>query len=215
MLIPASRNVFSWSTPDPNDDWLMVGHLLLTDSAPILIDPPVVPGIVEALESLGGVSAIVLTTGDHVRGSEFFSRRFEVPVYAPFQTADDIDPSSFSRLKSMDGMLQYDGNSQLPGRMKAFPAKVGRGKSSPSISEMMILTGAGELLAGDIAMGSLEGSLLTRNEFFYDSPAGGDVAQCLNEIRKIILETGSRTLLSSHGCDITGKLQEKLEERYQ
>lgn len=47
MFQPVRKNVFRWSTPDPEDDWMVVGHAFLTDGGTVLIDLPLVPGLLK------------------------------------------------------------------------------------------------------------------------------------------------------------------------
>lgn len=213
MLFPVTRSVFRWSTPDPNDDWLMIGHLLLSDGHVILVDPPVVPGLLDAATNLGGLEAVILTTGDHVRGSLYYESHSDARVYIPHQTENDIDELSDIMRKNLKRSTVYSEGDDLPGGIKPFRAVVERRKSAPSINEMMLLTPNGELLAGDIAMGSPHGELLTRNEFFYTSPNQEDNAVCLKTIASVVRKSKAMTLLASHGHDLKDNLQQALSRK--
>lgn len=213
MFFPVSRTLFRWSTPDPGDDWMMVGHLLISKEGIILVDPPVVPGISDAIKLLGKPEAVILTTGDHIRGSAFFSSEFDIEMYFPAQSDEDIDPGAALHKHHLRNTTEFEEGDELPGGIRPFRASIPRGKTTPNINEAMLLTTGGELLTGDIAMGSVQGKLLTRDEFFYSNPDPDDNASCLRSIDKVIRSTGARTLLSSHGFDIQDKLQEALNEK--
>lgn len=213
MFFPVSRTIFRWSTPDPEDNWLMNGHLIISGENVILVDPPNVPGLTDAVSRLGKFESVILTTGDHIRGSDYFERRFNVQIYVPKQGEDEIDQTAASRIRNLKNLTMFDEGDKLPGGLTPLRAKVSRGKAAPSLDEVMLLTGTGELLAGDIAMGSWHGKLLTRNEFFYETPDPTDNSACLATIAKVIRSSGARTLLASHGSDILDNLQEALAEK--
>ena len=215
MLYPVSRSTFRWSTPDPNDNWLMIGHLLISGDEVILVDPPMVPGLTEAVSRLGKLESVILTTGDHIRGSVYLESRSGAHVYIPDQSENDIDEISSLMKKKLGKATEYKDGENLPGGVRSYRAVVERRRSAPSLNEMMLLTPRGELLAGDIAMGSANGELLTRNEFYYEAPEPEDNAICLKAIERIIRKTEARTLLSSHGYDLVHNLQQALSDKTQ
>src|SRR5215467_10149588 len=92
VLTPARDGAFRWSTPDPADDWMMVGHLFVRETGVVFVDPPLVPGLVEAARKFGKPEAIVLTTQNHTRGSNYISKKADVRVYLPEQIPDAVDP---------------------------------------------------------------------------------------------------------------------------
>ena len=49
------KGALRWSTPDPADDWMMVGHLFVRETGVVFVDPPLVPGLVEAAKRLGNL----------------------------------------------------------------------------------------------------------------------------------------------------------------
>ncbi len=215
MLTPVSRNIFSWSTPDPEAFWLMVGHLVLSEGSAILVDPPNVPGLVESVKRLAKPDAIILTTGDHLRGTDYLAGEFSAQVYLPKQEDSDIDEGTAMRIRRMKNVKFFDEGDDLPLGVRSFRARVEKGKSAPNLNEMLLLTNTGELLAGDIAMGSADGGLITRNEFFSRSgaPDPDDNSICFMTIRKVVERSGARSLLASHGFDILDNLQHALEVR--
>src|SRR5713101_8804456 len=83
MFTPIREGVFRWSTPDPADDWMMVGHLFVRETGVVLVDPPMVPGLLEAAVRLGKLEAVLLTEQNHTRASRFIAKRAGIPVYLP------------------------------------------------------------------------------------------------------------------------------------
>src|ERR1700758_5116812 len=101
MFTPIREGAFRWSTPDPADDWMMVGHLFVRESGVVFVDPPLVPGLVEAATRLGKPEAILLTTKNNVRGSNYISKRAGVPVYLPEQIPDSVDSIEAVKVKQL------------------------------------------------------------------------------------------------------------------
>lgn len=213
MLYPVSRTVFRWSTPDPDANWLMNGHLILSGENAILVDPPNIPCLAEAVARLGKFESVILTTGDHLRGSEYFESEFNARIFLPKQGKNEIDEGATLRISRLKNVTFFSEGDNLPGGIKAFRARVDAGKTAASLDEVMLLTETGELLAGDIAMGSMDGKLLTRNEFFYKSPDPMENAACLKAVGSVIRRSGAITLLSSHGFDILENLQSVLADK--
>ena len=213
MLFPVNRRFFRWSTPDPNDNWVMNGHLVLTENGVIMVDPPNVPGLIESVLRLGKLEAVILTTGDHIRGTEYISGITGAHVYIPKQEETDIDSASYSRLRQLRDATEFDQGESLPGGIRVFRARVDRGKNTPNVNEVMLLTGSGELLAGDLVMGASDGRLLTRTDFFFSSVDTGDFALEFDTISRVIGSSGAKTLLASHGFDIVENLQDALKKR--
>ena len=90
MLYPVTRRVFRWSTPDPEWYWNMVGHLIFSNEGIIMIDPPNVPGLIDALKRLGNIEAVILTTADHLRAAPYFSWAYGVDIYLPRQVGNHL-----------------------------------------------------------------------------------------------------------------------------
>ncbi|PSR33101.1 MAG: hypothetical protein C7B46_11475 [Sulfobacillus benefaciens] len=211
MFSPVQPKVWRWETPDPEDHWVMIGHLLQEGDHVVLVDPPMVPKLTEALMVLGGVSAIILTTHDHTRGARYVSEMFSCPVYVPVQAnAERIDQAGIKNT------LLYDETTLLPAGLKAYRCQVEppmwQDASHPYLDEMMLVTLTGAVACGDIVMGSADGRLWGCPEGFNNPADLQKVFASLNTFKRI-LPPSVDTLLSAHGIDIVGDLQSQLQQR--
>src|SRR5260370_444639 len=107
MFTPIREGVFRWSTPDPADDWMMVGHLLVRETGVVLVDPPMVPGLLEAAGRLGNLEAVLLTEQNHTRASRFIAKRAGIPVYLPETIPEAVEPSEAVKVKEIGDFEVY------------------------------------------------------------------------------------------------------------
>src|SRR5215467_14571411 len=145
MLEPIRNEAFRWSTPDPADDWMMVGHLFVRDSGVVFVDPPLVPGLVEAAGKLGKPEAVLLTTQNHTRGSNYISKKANIPVYLPEQIPDAVDSGELVKVKQFGNVQFYKVGSVLGFQAYKF------------VEDDALLTDQKELLVGDNAAGDGNG----------------------------------------------------------
>lgn len=214
MLYPVSRTVYRWQTPDPADDWMMVGHLVMRESKVVLVDPPLVPGLPEAVNRLGQPVAVLLTTIDHARAARYFSAEHNLKIYVPKQIeTTNLDPGKTLEHEEIQDFTAYDENTPLPGGLRAIRARVFAGNEKPRYDEMILLTQTGELLVGDLACGSKGGKFLVGPEMFNPSPGRIEVDACYQIMAALIGNSNAHTLLSSHWHDILGNLQEAVAQK--
>ena len=211
MLAPIREGAFRWSTPDPADDWIMVGHLFVRDTGVVLVDPPMVPGLLDDARKLGKLEAVLLTAQNHTRAAKFISKRTGVPVYLPESIPEAVEPWEAARVKEIGEFQTYKA-----GRVLGFQAhKFGE--------DYALLTDKDELLVGDNARGDHRGRVLIFPEWFklYSPgppyPAPEDISQGFRDsLRKqfkdMVKATGATSLLASHEYDIVGGLQEQAAE---
>jgi glyoxylase-like metal-dependent hydrolase (beta-lactamase superfamily II) len=204
-LIPVAAGVWRWTTPDPAEETMMVGHLLESDDGIVLIDPPVVPGITGWLRVLGGVTAIVLTTHDHTRGAFWLSERFGAPVYAPVQA--DSDVLQRARLGSA---VRYADGDLVPGGLTARRMRVmvpENDPHTPYLDEMMLMCDGGAIvLVGDVVSLSPAGELRGCPSEFSPTPDPAKVRASLQAFRATVPDSAT-TLLAPHGQDVVGTLR--------
>jgi len=206
MFTPIRDGVFSWSTPDPADDWMMVGHLFVRETGVVFVDPPMVPGLLQAAGRLGKPEAVLLTTQNHTRATGFMHKRAGIPAYLPEQDPNSIDPREVAKVKEIGGFETYK-----PGEILGFQAfKFG--------SENILLTEDKELLIGDIAMGDDEGNVVLWPDWYTPGPpyesyskelSDSDRKEIKEALKDLVKRTKATSLLASHGYDILGSLQAK------
>jgi hypothetical protein len=208
MFTPIRKGAFSWSTPDPADDWMMVGHLFVRETGIVFVDPPRVPGLVEAATKLGKPEAVLLTTQAHTRASNFISKRLGIPLYLPEQNQDAIDQWEIARVKAMKQFEVY-----RPGDVLGFEAHK-FGEDYALLSDNM------ELLIGDNAVGDSNGNVVLAPDWFPQGPPySGPEAysqrfrdSIKSAFKEIVKSTGATSLLASHGYDVIGNLQSRANE---
>lgn len=206
MFTSVREGVFRWSTPDPADDLMMVGHLFVRGTGVVLVDPPMVPGLLEAASRLGRLEAVLLTEQNHTRGARFIAKRAGIPVYLPETAPEAVEPWEAARVKQIGDFTVYK-----EGEVLGFQAhKFG--------DDYALLSDGDELLVGDNARGDAEGKVLIFPEWFQrytpgpPYPAPEDFPKEWREalkrrFKEIVRTTGATSLLASHDYDITGSLQ--------
>ena len=211
MFTSTREGAYRWSTPDPADDWMMVGHLFVRESGVVFVDPPMVPGLLEAAGRLGKLEAVLLTEQNHTRASRFIARRANVPVYLPETIADAVEPWEAARVKALGNFEVYKAGNVLG--FQAF--KFGE--------DYALLSDRKELLVGDNARGDAQGNVLIFPEWFnlytpgppYPNPEDfpkGWRDSLRKQFKDIVKTTGATSLLASHDYDIIGKLQAGADE---
>ena len=208
---PIREGVFRWSTPDPADDWTMVGHLFVRDTGVVFVDPPMVPGLLEAAGRLGKPEAVLLTEQNHTRAARFIAKRVGIPVYLPESIPEAVEPWEAERVKQMGDHEVYKA-----GNVLGFQAyKFGE--------DYALLTNGKELLVGDNARGDAKGNVLIFPEWFslytpgppYPAPedfSKGWRDSLRKQFKDLVKATGATSLLASHDYDIIGTLQERASE---
>jgi hypothetical protein len=198
------EGAFSWSTPDPADDWMMVGHLFIMDAGVVFVDPPLVPGFMDEAAKLGKPKAVILTTQNHTRATAFMRKRAGIPAYLPEQDPNSLDPRETAKVKDIGDFETYKA-----GKVLGFQAyKFG--------SEHFLLTEENELLAGDIATGDGKGNLVLWPDWYTPGPPyeayskelkDSDRQEIRESFKALVKKTGATCLFASHGHDIIGSLQ--------
>lgn len=210
VFFPITHEIWRWETPDPEDHWIMAGHLWLSGGKPILIDPPMQPPLPDALKILGGVQAVLLTTADHTRGARYLAEAFECPVYVPAQSVHA------AALGLGSCAVAYDESTLLPGNIHAVRCHVSQpmweSANNPYLDEMMLVLPNGAVAVGDIAMGATDGRLWVCPEGFNRVVEPAKAQASLRAFAQA-LPRDSRHLLASHGRDIIHAIATELALR--
>lgn len=208
MFAPASKNILRWSTPDPESDYMMHGHLLISDDGLIMVDPPLIPGLLEASSRLGKLKAVILTTLDHTRGSRYISEKTGATLMVPDQDENQVDPASVMELKRFKKPEKY-GEGNVLG-LKAYRLAF-QGDSTgrvPGMDEFALLTPGKELITGDIAVGTVDNRLSLAPEWYPLDPPLPPYQPVHKIFSEVVKKSGAVTLLASHGSNLYGILQE-------
>ena len=211
MLTPIRNGVFRWSTPDPADDWMMVGHLFVRETDIVFVDPPMVPGLLEAARRLGKPEAVLITEQNHTRGARFIAKRAGVQVYLPETIPDAVEPWEAARVNQLGKFEIYGAGDVLGFRAYKFG------------DDFALLSDGKELVVGDNARGDPNGRVLIFPEWFelytpgppYPAAAAFP-KEWRNSLRKqfkeIVRSSGATSLLAGHDFDIIGDLQARADE---
>ena len=211
MFTPIREGVFRWSTPDPADDWMMVGHLFVRETGVVLVDPPMVPGLLEAAGRLGKLEAVLLTEQNHTRASRFIAKRAGIPVYLPETIPEAVELSEAVKVKEIGDFEVYKTGSVLGFQAHKFG------------EDYALLSDGKELLVGDNARGDTKGNVLIFPESFslyspgppYPAPEAIPKSfrdSLRKKFKDIVKTTGAASLLASHDYDIIGSLQARASE---
>ena len=185
---------------------MMVGHLLVRPTGIVFVDPPLIPGLIDAATKLGTPEAVLLTTQNHTRAAAFMRKRAGIPAYLPEQDPNSLDPREAAKVKDLGEFQTYTGGEVLG--LHAY--KFG--------SEYALLTKEKELLFGDIAMGDDKGSVMLWPDWYSPGPpydsytkelADSDRMEIREGFKQLVRRTGATSLLASHGYDILGTLQSR------
>lgn len=205
MLTRIREGAFGWSTPDPADDWMMQGHLFVRETGVFFVDPPLVPGLLDAARKLGKPEAVLLTTQNHTRAAAFMRKRAGIPAYLPEQDPSTLDPREAVKVKDIGEFQIYKAGDVLGFKAIKFG------------TEHFLLTAEKELLCGDMATGDNDGNVVLWPDWYTHGPPYEVYSAELrdsdrNEIKEgfkaLVKRTGATSLLASHGHDIYGILQE-------
>src|SRR3989442_7266892 len=196
MFSLVRRDVFRWGTPDPEGDWIMVGHLFVRDSEIILIDPPLIPGLIESITRVGKPKAIILTSQNHTTGSKYIKEKTGATGYVPYQNPNAVEPQDALAVKEIGQFEKYN-----TGKLLGF-------EIFRDFNDFALLTDNKEIIISDNATGSPDGKLLVFPEYIPHDPPHPANATVRTEFKDLVKKTGAVTLLAGHGYNIYGNLQD-------
>lgn len=196
MFELARKDVLRFGTPDPEDDWTMFGHLLVGEGELVLVDPPLVPGLIKSMERIGRLKGIIITTGNHTRGAKYIAEKTGATIFLPDQDPEAVDPKGAIAIKNIGSHETY-GTGDLLG-LKAFKLT----------DEYALVTKKNEMIVGDSAIGTVNGKAILTPEWFPHEPRYPENQSVHKEFKKLVTNTRAKTLLASHGENIYGTLEE-------
>ncbi len=185
-------DVVFWHIEDDRlGGFISTAYGLRSEQGMVLIDPlPLEP---QALEALGRVAAIVLTSGSHQRSAWRLRGELEVPVWAP-ALAQELDEEPDER---------YGHSAIVPGDLVAFYTP-----GAGTTQHTLVLDDYVGFVP-DLVVNPPGGPLaLTPDEYVHDP-------KLARESVRLLLEQGLEILCPAHGLpivdDVHGALQEALE----
>ena len=209
MLTPVAKNVFKWKSNDPELGIEQVGHVLISSGSVAAIDPPMVPGLGDALKILGKPVAVIMTNFSHIRGSSALARVLGVDLYIPdLRGTDRRKPEDEIRLHHLEKAVKYGPSSKLPFALKPYNIRPESEKNLPFLDEM-VLHFEDMLVVGDSAWGS-DGKLVFFPGHIMPDLDGSKKDAVKKSLSKIVRETGAKSLLSGHQDDLIGSLQDQI-----
>lgn len=181
--------ILRWRTHDERIDWHSDAGAVVEGGRSVLIDP--LPLEEKALEALGTVEAICLTSAGHQRAAWSFRKRFGAKVYAPAR-AEGLDEEPDATF--------VDGGA-LPLGLKAIHA--------PAIHKagyaLLAKQGGGTLFCGDILV--LEGKdlMFVPDKYLEDRSLPRKTA-------RMLLDYNFSILFSAHGDPITSGAKDRIRK---
>lgn len=207
MFTPVRKNILRWGTPDPEGDWIMYGHLVFDGKKCTMVDPPLVPGLLDSVNRIGKLEAIILTTLDHTRGAKYISEKTGATLFIPPQDKSlAVDPEAVLAQKEIKDFQKYD-TKEIQG-LRPYRITVENKKTDkePWMDEFALLTDHKEMIAGDIAIGTSDGKIFLAPEWFPHDPPHQRYSPAEDIFSKIVRESGATSLLASHGENVYGTL---------
>ncbi len=196
MLIPVSRNIFRWRSNDPELGIDQYGTMLLKGDSIVIIDPPMVPGLVEAIKTLEKPECVIMTSPAHSRGSNILARRLGIELYIPEITENDEKEREIKSLH-LDWAKRYNEHTKLPIGIKPHHMRPMTENGDIVVDEME-LEFENFLILGDSAWG-VNGKI---NYFPANiMPDEGRTKETVNRkaLEALIKKTAAKSLISGHG----------------
>lgn len=206
MFVPSERDVYSWKVPDAEFGELMQGHLYLMQDEYLLIDPPLMPDLLEKLQVFGKCAGVVMLGPSHKRGVGLASAILQAPLNVP-EFASDIFSPEPANLKT------YKEGDVLPGGLKAVELQTDMGIfGEHKVHEMALLDGKGRVFIGDICHGYNGGELALAPEDIFPGYTDDQVKSSLRAIVEKI-PGNIKSGFFGHGDDIIGSFGSEIERR--
>lgn len=208
MFIPIEKDVYAWNVPDAEFGELMQGHICLQKDSYVLIDPPLMPDLLERSGAFGKCLGVIILSPSHKRGGIFASRMLGTSFYFPrFASSQPGAPSE------MDNLIQYEAGHELPGDLHALEIKTDIGIfGDHRVHEMALVDRKSRIFIADVCHGTRFGKLALAPEDILPSYRDEQVKSSMNAILKAV-PRGIVSGFFGHGKDITGDFSDLLKER--
>lgn len=206
MFIPSQKDVFSWKVPDPEFGEIMNGHLFIRPEGYLIMDPPMMPELLDKLRTFGKCLAVVTLSPSHLRGSGFASSILQAPSYVPEFATAALNSNS-------PNVVSYKEGDELPGGLKAVEIQTGIGIfGEHKVREMALLDNEGRVFIGDICHGYEKGQLALAPEDIFPGYTEMQVKSSLKAILEKV-PVDIKTGFFGHGDDLVGTFGQELQKR--
>lgn len=184
----------------------MQGHLYLIQDEYLLIDPPLMPDLLEKLQVFGKCAGVIMLGPSHKRGVGLASAVLQAPLYVPKFASGVFSPEP-ANLKT------YNEGDILPGGLKAVELQTDMGIfGDHKVHEMALLDGKGRAFIGDVCHGHNKGELALAPEDIFPGYTEEQVKSSLRAIlAKIPLDIKSGFF--GHGDDLVGSFGSEIGRR--
>ena len=181
-----TSQLYEWSQYQPDRQMDFNGHFVLpsANEPGVLIDPvPFQSGDEAQVRSLGGVAAVLLTNGDHVRDAARCAEAFGCPVYVSLA---DLERAGLATAEA------FEPGAMLPGGLRAIPVPDNKSPGETAFYHIA----SGTMIVGDAVIGAPAGqlSLLAADKY-------ADVPRAARGLRALLSRRLTRLLLGD-GCSI-------------
>ncbi len=203
MLKPVMKDIFSISSNDAELGVELVGHVVVKDGHIIVIDPPMVPGLPQALDILGKVDAVIITSFGHLRGAPFLARLTGATLFIP-QVKDTprLDRKDFIRFHHLENAVSYDEETVLPMGLKATYVRGEPVEGNIFVNEMLLSMGK-TVFGGDVARGEKE-KLIVFPQGIFPDPDGKLVSANKKALSEVLKKLNPENYMGGHGEPVIG-----------
>lgn len=206
MFIPSEKDVYSWKVPDAEFGELMQGHVYLLDNGYVIVDPPLMPNLLDRLQIFGKCLGVIVLGPSHKRGSGLASSILQAPLYVPDFASSSFDPQPAN-------LEVYKEGDTLLGNLKAVELQTEIGIfGEHKVHEMALIAGNHRAFIGDVCHGYNNGKLALAPEDIFP----GYTEEQAKASLKAILEKIPASIKSGffgHGDDLVNSFGKELERR--
>ena len=182
----------------------MNGHLFFQNDGYALIDPPLMPDLLNSLVVLGKCKGVILLSGTHKRGSVMASGVLGAPLYVPEFASEDF---------KMPNTKPYKNGDKVLGELQALEimSEIGVFGEHP-IHEMVLVDSKKRAFISDVCYGHPSGRLNFAPEEVIPGHSPEQVKASIGALIKV-LPSGIDTAFFGHGVDIKGGFSKQVELR--
>lgn len=204
MFKPVERDVYVWTVPDSEFGEMMNGHLYIQDDGYALVDPPLMPDLLQSLGVFGKCNGIVLLSGSHKRGAMLASQVLAAPLYIPEFAAQQVQAPNATLYKKGD---------KVAGDLTALELSTEIGIfGEHKIHEMALVDGKNRLFISDVCHGLPDGKLNFAPEGIFPGYTQEQVKAAVNALARV-MPNGVHTAFFGHGADMKNGFAEQVEAR--